>query len=68
MRIVNGEPEYKGMMDVWTKIIAKESVFSLWKGFTPLFLRNGPQGVILFVLYENQYKMYKKHLAKSTER
>ncbi|GJQ72081.1 hypothetical protein Trydic_g3178 [Trypoxylus dichotomus] len=60
MKVVDGKPEYKGILDVWWKLITKEGITAPWKGFTPLFIRNGPQGVVLFLLYENQVKLYKK--------
>lgn len=59
MATINGKGEYSGMVDVWVKTISKEGVFSLWKGFTPLFIRNGPQFAIFFVIYENLFLMYK---------
>ena len=46
MRIINGKPEYTGMVDVISRVVKNEGVFSLWKGFTPYYMRIG----ILFIL------------------
>lgn len=61
-KVVDGKPEYKGILDVWWKLITKEGITAPWKGFTPLFIRNGPQGVVLFLLYENQVKLFKRFM------
>uniref|UniRef100_A0A915D7R9 Mitochondrial 2-oxoglutarate/malate carrier protein n=1 Tax=Ditylenchus dipsaci TaxID=166011 RepID=A0A915D7R9_9BILA len=42
MRIINGKPEYTGVADVLRRVIANEGFFSLWKGFTPYYMRLGP--------------------------
>jgi solute carrier family 25 oxoglutarate transporter 11 len=39
MKIVDGKPEYRGAVDVIVKVIKHEGFFSLWKGFTPYYLR-----------------------------
>lgn len=44
--------EYKGTVDVLTKVVRNEGFFSLWKGFTPYFLRLGPHTIITFLLME----------------
>ncbi len=41
MRIINGKPEHKGIVDVLSKIVKGEGFFSLWKGFTPYYMRLG---------------------------
>ncbi len=42
MKVVNGVPEYSGVMDVVTKIIKQEGVPALWKGKSPpLFWHKG---------------------------
>lgn len=41
MRVINGKPEYTGMVDVITRVVKNEGVFSLWKGFTPYYMRLG---------------------------
>lgn len=52
MKVINGVPEYRGMIDVLLKVVQREGVFALWKGFTPCFLRIGPHTIINFVLLE----------------
>ncbi|KAH9495095.1 hypothetical protein Btru_018151 [Bulinus truncatus] len=37
MKTVNGKPEYSGAVDVLSKTIRQEGLFSLWKGFTPYY-------------------------------
>lgn len=44
--------EYKGTVDVLTKVVRNEGFFALWKGFTPYFLRLGPHTIITFLLME----------------
>uniref|UniRef100_A0A914XTX3 Mitochondrial 2-oxoglutarate/malate carrier protein n=1 Tax=Plectus sambesii TaxID=2011161 RepID=A0A914XTX3_9BILA len=58
MRVVNGVPEYSGSIDVIRKIIRQEGVFSLWKGFTPAFMRLGPHTVLVFLFLEQFNKLY----------
>ena len=62
MKIVNGVPEYKGAGDVLIKVIKNEGIFSLWKGFTPYYMRLGPHTVITFVFLEQLNYLYKKHM------
>lgn len=44
--------EYSGTMDVLMKVVRNEGFFSLWKGFTPYFLRLGPHTIITFLIME----------------
>lgn len=60
MKIINGQPEYTGMLDVWAKIIRHEGFFSLWKGVTPTFARIMPNNLMIFLLLEAFTKAYKK--------
>jgi len=64
MRIIDGKPEYKNAMDVWLKVMRSEGIFSLWKGFTPYFLRLGPHTVLVFVFLEQINRLYCKHYLK----
>lgn len=50
------KPEYSGSLDVITRVAKNEGVLSLWKGFTPYFLRLGPHTVLTFVFLE-QFRM-----------
>ena len=39
MKITDGNPEYKGAVDVIAKVVRNEGFFALWKGFTPYYFR-----------------------------
>lgn len=58
MKVVNGVPEYRGMIDALTKTARREGFLSLWKGFTPYFLRLGPHTVITFICLEQMKAAY----------
>jgi solute carrier family 25 oxoglutarate transporter 11 len=62
MKYVDGKPEYKGAVDVLTKVIKNEGFLSLWKGFTPYYFRLGPHTVITFVILEQMNIAYKLHI------
>lgn len=51
--------EYSGTFDVLRKVVQKEGFFSLWRGFTPYFLRLGPHTIITFLIME-QLNAYAK--------
>jgi len=40
MKMVDGKPEYKGAIDVISKVVKNEGFFALWKGFTPYYFRS----------------------------
>ncbi|KAI6196535.1 hypothetical protein M3Y94_01121000 [Aphelenchoides besseyi] len=65
MRIIDGKPEYTGMLDVLGRVVKTEGVFSLWKGFTPYFLRLGPHTVLTFIILEQMNAMYFKVVYKT---
>jgi len=50
--------EYSGALDVLRKTIAKEGVFSLWKGFTPYYLKLGPHTILTFIFLEKMSQFY----------
>lgn len=52
--------EYKGTVDVLLKVVKNEGFFSLWKGFTPYFLRLGPHTIITFLIMEQLNSLAKK--------
>lgn len=54
------KPMYTNIIDAWVKIVEREGILALWKGFLPLFLRNGPQNTILFIIYEQLVHFYRK--------
>ncbi|XP_022916540.2 mitochondrial 2-oxoglutarate/malate carrier protein-like [Onthophagus taurus] len=59
MRVIDGKPEYRGILDVWVKLVQKEGVLSPWKGFTPMLIRGIPMGVVLMLMYETQFRLYR---------
>lgn len=58
MRIVDGVPEYKGMVDALVKTVQREGFAALWKGFTPYFLRLGPHTILTFIALEQMKRAY----------
>ena len=66
MKVVDGVPEYKGGLDVLSKVVRKEGVFALWKGFTPYYARIGPHTVLTFIFLEQMNKAYKKFVLHDT--
>lgn len=58
----DGKPEYKGSIDVLSKIARQEGVLALWKGFTPYFCRLGPHTVLTFIFLEQMNKYYRIHV------
>jgi len=52
--------QYKGAIDCVVKTVQKEGVLSLWKGFTPYFLRLGPHTILTFVILEQFNKTFSK--------
>merc|ERR1712076_57279 len=59
MKIIDGKPEFKGAVDVITKVVKYEGVSALWKGFTPYYFRLGPHTVLTFIFLEQMNKWYK---------
>lgn len=62
MKVVNGVPEYSGMLDAMAKTVRKDGVLSLWKGFTPYFLRLGPHTILTFIALEQLKKAYQQRI------
>lgn len=58
MKTIDGRPEFKGSIDVIVKILKKEGVFALWKGFTPYFMRIGPHTILTLVFLEQLKAAY----------
>lgn len=65
MRVVDGKPEYSGALDVLRKVVRNEGFFSLWKGFTPYYMRLGPHTVLTFIILEQMNGLYFKFVLKS---
>jgi len=68
MRIIDGKPEYKGALDVLSRVIRNEGFFSLWKGFTPYYARLGPHTVLTFIFLEQMNTAYAKYVLKDESR
>ncbi|EYC14072.1 hypothetical protein Y032_0042g699 [Ancylostoma ceylanicum] len=58
MTTIDNIPEYRGLTDVFLKVLKKEGVFAFWKGFTPYFLRMGPYTVLSFMFLEQLNAAY----------
>ncbi|KAF2905617.1 hypothetical protein ILUMI_00555 [Ignelater luminosus] len=65
MKIINGKPEYAGMVDACVQVVTKEGFLSLWKGFTPQFVRNGSMFTVFFIIYENLVLLHKKYILEA---
>jgi len=57
-KFVDGVPEYKGIADVFGRIIKNEGVLSLWSGFLPYYFRLGPHTVLTFIFVEQIRNLY----------
>lgn len=68
MRVIDGRPEYSGFFDVLGKAIKNEGVFSLWKGFTPYYMRLGPHTVLTFIFLEQLCALYNNHILGQHDR
>lgn len=60
MKVINGVPEYSGMVDALRKTAQRDGVFSLWRGVTPYFLRLGPHTILTFVCLEQFKAAYQR--------
>lgn len=58
MKVINGVPEYTGMLDALRKTAAQDGILSLWRGFTPYFLRLGPHTILTFICLEQLKAAY----------
>lgn len=65
MKVVNGVPEYAGMMDALSKTARQDGVLSLWRGFTPYFLRLGPHTILTFICLEQLKGFYARSKGQS---
>lgn len=61
MKIIDGKPEYRGSLDVLYRTVSKEGFFSLWKGFTPYYVRLGPHTVLTFIFLEQLNAAYRRY-------
>ena len=63
MKTIDGKPEFKGTIDVLTKVLRNEGLFALWKGFFPYYARLGPHTVLTFIFLEQMTTIYKQKFA-----
>jgi solute carrier family 25 oxoglutarate transporter 11 len=56
----NGEYPYTSALDCIRKVVKHEGVLSLWKGFTPYFLRLGPHTILAFIFLEQLNKAFSR--------
>ena len=52
------ENTYKNPIDCVKKTVKAEGILSLWKGFTPYFMRLGPQSILTWGFFELAMKMF----------
>lgn len=62
MKIKDGKPEYRGPLDALGKLIKKEGIFALWKGFLPYYFRLGPHTVLTFIFLEQFNSAYFRYV------
>jgi len=58
MKPVDGVAPYRGTFDCLVKVVKFEGVSALWKGFTPYYLRLGPQTTLSLVFLEQLKKLF----------
>ncbi|XP_033208608.1 mitochondrial 2-oxoglutarate/malate carrier protein-like isoform X2 [Belonocnema kinseyi] len=63
MKTIDGKPEFKGTIDVLTKVVRNEGPFALWKGFFPYYARLGPHTVLTFIFLEQMMTAYKQNFS-----
>lgn len=61
----DGKAEYRGTIDVLSRVVRQEGVFALWKGFTPYFCRLGPHTVLTFIFLEQMNSAYNKYVLRT---
>ncbi|KAF0760965.1 mitochondrial 2-oxoglutarate/malate carrier protein-like isoform X1 [Aphis craccivora] len=63
-KIVNGKPEYSGIIEVASILMKTEGVTALWKGWPFYYLRVAPGTVLLFIFMEQLKKGYEENFMK----
>lgn len=58
----DGKAEYRGTVDVLSRVVRQEGPFALWKGFTPYFCRLGPHTVLTFIFLEQLNSSYNEYV------
>lgn len=62
----DGKAEYRGTVDVLSRVVRQEGLFALWKGFTPYFCRLGPHTVLTFIFLEQMNTAYNTYVLGTT--
>lgn len=62
----DGKAEYRGTIDVLSRVVRQEGLLALWKGFTPYFCRLGPHTVLTFIFLEQFNQAYNKYVLGTT--
>jgi solute carrier family 25 oxoglutarate transporter 11 len=65
MKVIQGKPEYNGILDIFQRILRQEGLFSFWKGFTPYFSRLGPHTILTFIFIEQLNIQYQQRILKN---
>merc|ERR1719215_531396 len=58
-KYIGGKPEYKGAIDVISKVVKSEGLPALWINRSPYYFRLGPHTVLTFIFLEQMNKQYK---------
>lgn len=58
----DGKAEYRGTIDVLSRVVRQEGPLALWKGFTPYFCRLGPHTVLTFIFLEQMNSAYNQYV------
>jgi solute carrier family 25 (mitochondrial carnitine/acylcarnitine transporter), member 20/29 len=54
-------PKYNGIWDCGVKIVQKEGVAGLFRGYTPCLARSAPANAVTFLAYEVAHSTFKDH-------
>ncbi|XP_066996228.2 mitochondrial 2-oxoglutarate/malate carrier protein-like [Anabrus simplex] len=65
MRVIDGKPEYKNMVDAMMQTVKKEGFFALWKGFTPYFAK-AAHSILMLIFMEQFTKAYRRYWLRDT--
>lgn len=57
---------YRGLVDAFLKILRKEGVFGLYKGFWPVYLRSAPHTTLTFVFFDKFQYLRRRYIFKET--
>ncbi|XP_022183239.1 mitochondrial 2-oxoglutarate/malate carrier protein-like [Myzus persicae] len=63
-KIVDGKPEYSGIIEVASILLKTEGITALWKGWPFYYLRVAPGTILLFIFMEQLKKGYEDKFMK----